>query len=105
MLHFTSLNRTFTQRISELNTNFTQHINGYTINAATERNDLTWLVAVDGNTLKHREMRTLYVDKADGLNSFWASDGQSHRISFGFDSNSWNVIVYVDGVQIGKIVN
>ena len=50
-------------------------------------------------------MRTLHVDKADYLSSFWASDGAPHKISFGFDSASWNVIVYVDGVQIGKIVN
>lgn len=62
-------------------------------------------MVLDGVTLKHREMRTLHVDKADYLSSFWASDGVPHKISFGFDSASWNVIVYVDGVQIGKIVN
>lgn len=80
-------------------------INEYNIDAATEANNLTWLVVLDGVTLKHREMRTLHVDKADYLSSFWASDGAPHKISFGFDSASWNVIVYVDGVQIGKIVN
>jgi hypothetical protein len=99
-------NRYYTKaQIDSKNDVFTKKINEYNIDAATEANNLTWLVVLDGVTLKHREMRTLHVDKADYLSSFWASDGAPHKISFGFDSASWNVIVYVDGVQIGKIVN
>lgn len=99
-------NRYYTKaQIDSKNDVFTKKINEYNIDAATEANNLTWLVVLDGVTLKHREMRTLHVDKADYLSSFWASDGVPHKISFGFDSASWNVIVYVDGVQIGKIVN
>ena len=99
-------NRYYTKaQIDSKNDVFTKKINEYNIDAATEANNLTWLVVLDGVTLKHREMRTLHVDKADYLSSFWASDGAPHKISFGFDSASWNVIVYVNGVQIGKIVN
>lgn len=99
-------NRYYTKaQFDSKNDVFTKKINEYNIDAATEANNLTWLVVLDGVTLKHREMRTLHVDKADYLSSFWASDGVPHKISFGFDSASWNVIVYVDGVQIGKIVN